>query len=258
MRQRKPKAAPPAFQFYVKDFMTGTMTMSLAEVGAYIRLMCHQWNARSVPGDDLTELARAMVCDRTEAESVWPKVRTKFRQKNDGNWTNSRLEKERRKQARYRKLQSQKGKRSAKKRTAVEPRLNRSANRKSTLQFASADLKEIPPTPRVCGGPTRRELSKAARILEEFQHAEQQRRRDSAGGAVPRLAGSIRQQVEALAEYGLTLDDLYQPKSCMHAPACTDRDDCLLLIVADRRRHEAELLEKAAAVKKPIAKAGVG
>lgn len=156
-RRRRPKAATPAFQFYVKDFMTGTMTMSLAEVGGYARLLCHQWDTRSVPGNDMAALARAMVCDRAEAELIWPKIRTKFRQKSDGVWINSRLEKERRKQATYRKSQSDKGKRSAEKRTAVQPRLNRDPNRKSTLQ--SSPSGSIPPVVPQGGRSRRRRRS---------------------------------------------------------------------------------------------------
>lgn len=34
---------PPAFQFYADEYLAGTIAMSLAEVGAYIRLLCYQW-----------------------------------------------------------------------------------------------------------------------------------------------------------------------------------------------------------------------
>lgn len=43
--------APPAFQFYVQDFITGTSDMSLEEVGAYIRLLCYQWSKGGLPND---------------------------------------------------------------------------------------------------------------------------------------------------------------------------------------------------------------
>ena len=148
---RKPSAAAPAFQFYVKDFMTGTITMSLAEVGAYSRLLCHQWDVGCVPGDDLSALARAMVCDRAEAEQIWPKIQHKFRQKRDGIWTNLRLEKERKKQAAYRKLQSEKGKRSAAKRTAVQPRLHSGSNRNATLHSSPAGSNTPPISPAGAG-----------------------------------------------------------------------------------------------------------
>lgn len=163
-RARKQKAASPAFQFYVGDFMTGTITMSLAEVGAYSRLLCHQWDAGFVPGDDVAALARAMVCDRSEAEQVWPKIQHKFRAKRDGVWVNSRLEKERKKQAAFRKLQSEKGKLSAEKRTAVQPRLHSGSNRKPTLHSSPSGSKP-PKSPATAGD---------SRILRaDWKHADE-------------------------------------------------------------------------------------
>lgn len=151
MPPRKVSAAPPAFQFYVKDFMTGTITMSLAEVGAYSRLLCHQWDTGSVPGGDVAALARAMVCDRAEAEQIWPKISHKFREKKDGIWINSRLEKERKKQAAFRKSQSDKGKRSAERRTAVQPRLVSGSNQKATLHSSPAGSNTPPLSPAPAG-----------------------------------------------------------------------------------------------------------
>lgn len=144
--------------------------------------------------------------------------------------------------------------------TKGKPGVSRNAKHNALLTLPptrSRPVRTDPPNPRSRGGQkaTRRELAKAADILSEFRAAEQQKRIESAGHAGPRLCGSVRQQIEALAEYGLTWDDLYQPKSCMHTPECHDVDDCLLLIVGARRRHEAELLEYAAARPKPKAKA---
>lgn len=141
MAKRQPKAAAPAFQLYVRDFMTGTITMSLSEVGAYARLLCHQWDSGFVPGDDVAALARAMVCDRSEAVAVWPKIQHKFRQKTNGVWINLRLEKERKKQEAFRKSQSLKGKKSAQARTAVQPRLVSGSNPKPTLHSSPAGSK---------------------------------------------------------------------------------------------------------------------
>lgn len=101
---------PPAFQFYAKDFLTGTMTLSLSERGAYVTLLAYQWDNGSVPGDDLELLSRAMQCQRADAELVWPKVQTKFKRVTEGIWRNLRLEKERTKQRKFRKSQSNKGK----------------------------------------------------------------------------------------------------------------------------------------------------
>ena len=88
---------PPAFQFYADDFLGGTIDLTTEEVGAYIRLLCFQWNRGSVPvqADKLKLIAG---CDVTEA------VKLKF-----PHGKNERLEQERQKQADYREKQRQKG-----------------------------------------------------------------------------------------------------------------------------------------------------
>jgi len=147
MRTRKPKKKgnAPAFQFYVGDFMTGTITMSLSEVGGYIRLLGHQWASGSVPGDDVSALARAMVCDRSEAETIWPKIRDKFRCKKDGLWRNSRLEKERQKQDTFRKLQSQKGKKGGRPKAAALPGLKPEQSPDKALLSSPSGVRTDPP-----------------------------------------------------------------------------------------------------------------
>ena len=42
---------PPAFQFYADDFIGGVSDMTQSEVGAYIMLLCHQWNRGEIPTD---------------------------------------------------------------------------------------------------------------------------------------------------------------------------------------------------------------
>jgi uncharacterized protein YdaU (DUF1376 family) len=49
------KQRPPAFQFYAKEFLAGTTTMSMPAVGAYIRFLAHAWDGNpicSIPADD--------------------------------------------------------------------------------------------------------------------------------------------------------------------------------------------------------------
>lgn len=197
MAKRQPKAAAPAFQFYVGDFMTGTITMSLAEVGAYQRLLCHQWTSGFVPGDDVTALARAMVCDRSEAEIIWPKISHKFRAKKDGIWINLRLEKERKKQDTFRKSQSLKGKASAKARTGVEPRLTSGSNPEATLQ--SSPSGSVPPV--VPQGGRTRKRSRSFKTVASVdpsaaaQAAETRRRRQEMTDA-----GMSAEQIEAVFE----------------------------------------------------------
>lgn len=79
----------------------GTAMMSAQEVGAYIRLLCYQWDNGSVP-DDNDSLCRLAGCDGNAVA----KIRSKFRSC-DGVLKNERMEQERDKQAVYRKKQSE-------------------------------------------------------------------------------------------------------------------------------------------------------
>lgn len=136
----------PAFQFYPKDFLSGTTTMSLQEVGAYVRLLCYAWDTGSVPveGD---ERARIMVCSKAQEKELWKKVGKKFVLTNDV-YLNERMEEERRKQSEYRRRQSDKGKASAAARsqpdgnhgsTAVEPAFQPEVNSSSSSSSSSSE-----------------------------------------------------------------------------------------------------------------------
>lgn len=98
----------PAFSFYAKDFSTGTSTMSLQEVGAYIRLLSYQWDAGSVPVD-ANERARVLGCSKAQERELWKKVGRKFTLRDDV-YVNDRLEEERQKQVERRQRLSDNGK----------------------------------------------------------------------------------------------------------------------------------------------------
>ena len=102
-----PKA--PAFQFYADKFLTGTMAMTLAERGAYITLLCYQWEHGAVPGGDMAALSRVLGTTIRECETIWQSIQAKFKKCSHGKFRNPRLEHERRKQREYRKQQSVKG-----------------------------------------------------------------------------------------------------------------------------------------------------
>lgn len=53
---------PPAFQFYVDDFIGGTCDMTAEDVGAYIRLLCFQWGRGSIP-EEKAKLDRIAGCE---------------------------------------------------------------------------------------------------------------------------------------------------------------------------------------------------
>src|SRR5580765_992840 len=94
--------APPAFQFYPNDFLTGTSRFTPLEVGGYILLLCEQWHTGSVPGDDEKALALIMRCTRRQARAIWTHIRCKFQREDSGVWLNARLEDERQRQQEYR------------------------------------------------------------------------------------------------------------------------------------------------------------
>ncbi len=135
----------PAFQFYPKDFMAGTATMSLQEVGAYMRLLCYAWDTGSVPNDP-PERARICGCSKAQERELWKKVGKKFLLQDDA-YFNERLEEERKKQSDYRRRQSDKGKASAATRrqpeanrgsTVVEVRLQPEGNSSSSSSSSSS------------------------------------------------------------------------------------------------------------------------
>jgi uncharacterized protein YdaU (DUF1376 family) len=112
---RKVRSKPPAFQFYAGDFLQGTAEMTLEETGLYIRLLCHQWIAGSIP----SEPSRASALAHTTAEAferLWPVVAPKFRAGPDGRLRNARLEAAREAQRQWREGQRAAGKAGAEKR----------------------------------------------------------------------------------------------------------------------------------------------
>lgn len=95
----------PSFQFYPADFLMGTMLMSADETGAYIRLLCWQWQQGSVPGD-LSQSARIGGIPARRMAAVL----AKFEEGEDGQLRNARMESVRAKLEAYREKASELGK----------------------------------------------------------------------------------------------------------------------------------------------------
>jgi len=108
--------APPAFQFYPNDFVSGTRKMTTTEVGAYMLLLCAQWDDGFVPGDDPVALAQTMRCTRPAAVKIWARICEKFIRDDAGRWRNVRLEHVREEQEAFRIKQAQNGAKGANKR----------------------------------------------------------------------------------------------------------------------------------------------
>jgi uncharacterized protein YdaU (DUF1376 family) len=99
---------PPAFQLYAADFYMDTLGWSSEEVGIYVRLLMAEWvNGPLV--DNTLELSRIAGCDEEEFLKYWAKPSQKFYSNGDGKIFNKRLEKTRKDQKKYIRLQSKKG-----------------------------------------------------------------------------------------------------------------------------------------------------
>jgi uncharacterized protein YdaU (DUF1376 family) len=95
----------PAYQWYPRDYMADALVvaMTLEQEGAYRRLMDVCWLEHGLPNDidQLWRLAKAPSRDRF-ARRIWPIVGRKF-QPRKGKLQHRRLDRERAKQAKYRK-----------------------------------------------------------------------------------------------------------------------------------------------------------
>jgi hypothetical protein len=103
----------PSFQFYASDFLASTVSLSVKDVGAYIRLLCYQWASGKIP-DAPKDIARIAGC------KVSPAVLAKFQ---DGK--NERLEQERLKQEQWREKCAIGGRHSAESRKGSSTNLPR-------------------------------------------------------------------------------------------------------------------------------------
>lgn len=83
--------APPAFQFYVGDFLTGTAHLDAEAIGCYLLLLCFQWAHGFVPSD---ASQRARICRMTPPDfgPMWGLLEDKFVVGDDGRLRNERME----------------------------------------------------------------------------------------------------------------------------------------------------------------------
>lgn len=155
----------PAFQFYPKDFLCDEeqTLLSLPQVGAYTRLMCHCWLKGSLP-PETKELARLCGATAGQMDKFWAGISKCFRQRADGRWIHPRLEVERKNQAEYRRRQSD----------AAASRWHKpDGSRRNALLSSSASSsattkeKEIDTTPPLLSFPVDGSLSEPLWILTQ-------------------------------------------------------------------------------------------
>lgn len=109
----------PAFQFYTKDFIVDVQAWTNEEVGAYIRLLCYQWDNGSIPSDK--SRLNLIVADPMFFDNIWTNISYKFLAKN-GAFYNKRLEESRVSMIKYRKSAARAGRKGAKKRWGTLPK----------------------------------------------------------------------------------------------------------------------------------------
>lgn len=95
------KGKSPAFQCYPAELLNdeAVKLMSNREFGSYWKLICHNWTEGSIP-EEMDKLALIVNEDVRDFETMWPKMAQKFRKKGT-RLTNSRVEKERKKQKNF-------------------------------------------------------------------------------------------------------------------------------------------------------------
>lgn len=105
------RKTPPSFPFYAEDYLAGTKKLTLAEKGAYVDCLMHQWHAdEGIPADNPKELASIMRCTPAAAKAVWPNIASKFKWIDaDGRLRNERMEAEREKKRKYHEAQAANG-----------------------------------------------------------------------------------------------------------------------------------------------------
>lgn len=100
----------PAFQLYAADFYMDTVGWTATEVGAYFRLLMHEWVNGPLP-NNMADLSRiAGISDARTLYKMWSRTLVNKFTTTDGNLLiNKRLESEREKQSINRELQVKKG-----------------------------------------------------------------------------------------------------------------------------------------------------
>lgn len=114
---------PPAFQLYAADFYMDTAGWTPTQVGAYLRLLLHEWINGPLP-KKISALARIAGCDPRNMQKMWSAELSKKFITDDANmYINLRLERTREEQAEYRENQRSSGLRGveAKKKKGIFP-----------------------------------------------------------------------------------------------------------------------------------------
>jgi uncharacterized protein YdaU (DUF1376 family) len=209
-----PQDKAPAFQWYVRDFMSdeAVALMSYEQQGIYRALLDRQWLEGSIPADT-EQIAALLKIPHSRFTRLWPAIAPKFVATGAGRLQNTRMERERQKQDEYRAHQSEAGKHGAAKRWSKprhsepkdSPLANDSSSSASSSASALASTKSV--EPRAAVMPMRSPRSMGALGSSPIQHANHGRCNDR-GVCMPQSL-----YAEILGRFGNSVsrfDEFYQ------------------------------------------------
>lgn len=132
----------PVFPLFVDDLLSGTSDLSLAEMGAYCRLLFASWSKRGLP-DEPSRLARIANASTEEFDEIWDYIADKFSKNEAGLLINERAERTRSEQEEFRRKKQEAGRKGGRRKA------KRKQNGSSATPCASGlpVAKSYPPTP---------------------------------------------------------------------------------------------------------------
>jgi len=166
-----------SFPFYPTDFLMGTMFLSTEEVGAYIRLLCYQWQEGKIP-ENSENLKKISGISRKKLENVLKKFQ-RYEENSEFFLVNDRLEVVRGEREQFIEIQRANGKKGGRppkqKPEGLEnPRVSQDITQtKPELTLPSPSPSPsplIPPNPQG-GGDDEKEKSQYPKAFEQFWEA---------------------------------------------------------------------------------------
>ena len=158
----------PAFQFYVKDFLTDdkVAVMNMEARGVYITLLSFCWNNNGLTNDQ--EELKEMCGNPANWDKIWKKVGKCFYE-NGNKLFNKRLDKEREKQKAWKEKSSKGGKKSAEKRWGDKGKSKGGYKKVKTKSKAKGNSSSSSSSPSSSSIPFSKDKPKDSLCLEKFQ-----------------------------------------------------------------------------------------
>jgi len=137
----------PAFQLYAADFYMDTVGWTAAEVGAYFRLLMHEWVNGPLPPDNAIRARIAGIDPRNMAKMWSAALAIKFITDDAGMYVNLRLESVRLEQFQYREKLANSGRLGGLiaqgiKRDKVKQGLSKASSKNKALQSSTFSLQK--------------------------------------------------------------------------------------------------------------------